>query len=249
MSWIRLAFAFICLGTMSVAQSLPAGTALPIMLNSSLNAKSAKAGQKIQGKLMQEVTLAPGLKVKSGSHVTGHVLSAVKPSGSGSRITVQFDQLQDEHTIIPLRVSLRAVASSLDVFQAGIPVNNASDSSSSEEWVTKQVGGEYVFRGRGYVTSDQGRVATWSGTGVWGKLAAGGDCQPDPAANPQQALWIFSTTACGAYGLEGVTVTHSGDTDPVGQIVLSSTKDIDIRSGGGWLLVVNAASVGSTDKK
>lgn len=248
MSWTRLAVALICFTTTLFAQSLPAGTALPVALGSSLNAKSAKPGQKIQGKLMQEVPWRPGEKIKSGSHVIGHVVSVSKPGGSGSRITVQFDQLQVEHQSVPLNVSLRAVASSLDVFQAGTPVNSAPDSSSSEEWVTKQVGGDYVFRGRGYVTSDRGRVGVWSGTGVWGKLMAGGDCSAGTASDPQQALWVFSTTACGSYGLEGMTVTHFGDTDPAGQIVLSSTKDIDIRGGSGWLLVVNPGPAAPSSK-
>jgi hypothetical protein len=241
MSCTRLAVALFCSAIALSAQNLPVGTALPVELSSSLNAKSAKSGQKIEGKLMQEVMLGDA-KVKSGSHVTGHVVSVSRPGASGARIVVQFDQLQDEHQMIPLHVGARAVASSQSVFNAGLPANTNSDDEGSQSWVTKQIGGEYVFRGRGYVSSDQGKVGTWSGTGVWGSLPAAGDCPAGDNTNPQQALWIFSTTACGAYGFEHTKLEQSGLTPPLGQIVLSSPKDIDLRGGSGWLLVVTASA-------
>lgn len=239
---IRLAAVILYSAAFLGAQTLPAGTALPVMLSSSLNAKSAKPNQKIEGKLMQEVALPGGAKLKSGSHVTGHVIAVSRPKSSGSRIVVQFDQLQDERQTIALNVSLRALAASQNVFQAGLPVDASSTTESSVEWVTKQVGGEIVFRGRGYVASDKGKVGVWSGSGVWGKLAASGDCAVDDSSNPQQALWIFSTTACGLYGLEHTKLDQSGLTPPLDQIAFSSDKDIDIRGGSGWLLVTNPAA-------
>jgi hypothetical protein len=230
MSFLRLALAILCSAIALAAQNLPTGTALPVELASSLNAKSTKAGQKIEGKLMQEVNLGDA-KLKSGSHVTGHVVSVAKPGASGARIVLQFDQLQDEHQMIPLHVGARALASSQNVFNAGLPVDASSSTESSQEWVTKQVGGEYVFRGRGYVSSDQGKVGIWSGSGVWGALPAAGDCPAGDNTNPQQALWIFSTTACGAYGFEHTKLEQSGLTPPLGQIILTSPKDIDLRGG------------------
>lgn len=236
----RLAVALLCSAVALCAQNLPVGTALPVSLGSSLNAKSARPGQKIEGKLMQEVMLGAST-LKSGSHVTGHVVSASRPSATGARIVLQFDQLQDEHQVIPLHVAARAVASSQSVFNAGLPVDTNSADEGSQSWVTKQVGGEYVFRGRGYVSSDTGKVGIWSGSGVSGKLPAAGDCPEGDSSNVQQALWIFSTTACGAYGFERTKLEQSGLTPPLGQIVLSSPKDIDLRGGSGWLLVVVAA--------
>jgi hypothetical protein len=233
---LRIAVALLFCVAALFAQDLPPGTALPVMLGSGLNAKGAKPGQKIQGKLMQEVTLGT-VTIKSGAKLFGHIVSASRPNGSGSSIVVQFDRLQDDDRSMALNVSLRAMASSQNVFQAGVPIDANSTYESSTTWVTKQVGGEVVFRGRGYVASDQGKVGTWSGTGVWGKLTAAGDCPGDPT--PQQALWIFSTTACGLYGFEDTKLDHAGRTPPIGQIGFHSSRDIDIRGGSGWLLVVN----------
>lgn len=230
------------------AQNLPPGTVLPVQLGTSLNAKSAKAGQRLEGKLMQEVKLDSGA-IKSGSHVTGHVVSVSRPGTSGARIVLQFDAVQDEHREIPLHVGARAVASSQSVFNAGLPVDASSTTETSQEWVTKQVGGEYVFRGRGYVSSDQGRVGIWSGSGVWGKLPAVDDCPASDSVNPQQALWVFSTTACGAYGFEHTKLEQTGFTSPAGQIILASDKDVDLRGGSGWLLMVVSPIGGATPAK
>lgn len=243
---LRFAFASLSLMMATSPQTLPVGTALPVMLSSTLNAKSAKVGQKIEGRIMQDVPISAGFVIKKGSHVTGQVISVQKPL----RITVQFTQLEFEHQTIPLNVSLRALASSQDIFQAGVPAGSSSTTDSSDEWVTQQVGGEFVFRGRGYVSSSQGKVGRWDGSGVWGRLTQGEDC-PDEVLNPdEQSLWVFSTTACGTYGYEKkLTIAHDGHTTPFGQITLEGTgKEAEIRGGSGWMLLVNPvgkASAGS----
>ena len=240
----NVVLAVLSCATLMGAQSLPAGTALPVEVGSSLNAKSAKPGQKIEGKLMQEVRLPSDVILKKGSSVTGHVISAKKPGG-GASIVVQFDRLQSDKQTIPLNVSLRALASSTDVFNAGLPTGPSSTGEFSGNWITRQVGGELVFRGRGYVASNEGRVGTWSGNGVWGKLQPADDCPASDGNGAEQALWVFSTSACGTYGLEDVKLAHAGRSAPVGQITLDSSKDIEIRGGSGWLLLVNAASAGA----
>jgi hypothetical protein len=65
----------------------------------------------------------------------------------------------------------------------------------------------------------------------------------------EQALWVFSTTACGAYGFEDLKILHTGSTAPFGQITLESPKDILIRGGSGWFLLVNATPGNSTNTK
>jgi hypothetical protein len=244
----KLVFAVLSCATLMGAQNLPAGTALPIALNSTLNAKSDKPAQKIGGTLKQEVRLPSGVIIKSGSHVTGHVVSVSKPGANGSAIVVQFDQLQVEHQAIPLNVSVRAVAGSESVFKAGLPAGNSTAGDPSDSWVTQQVGGEYVFRGRGYVASDQGKVGVWDGRGVWGKLQSAENCEDSEINGDIQALWVFSTTACGAHGLPDTTLIHAGNTPPLGQVTLQSTKNVEIRGGSGWLLLVNGESAKANSK-
>ena len=242
MLWPKLVTAVLSCATLMGAQSLPAGTALPIEVGSTLNAKNAKPGQAISGKLMQEVRLASGAMLKKGSRVTGHVVSAKKPGAGGASLVVQFDRIQDGTQSMALNVSLRALASSTDVFNCGLPTGPSSTAEFSGNWITRQVGGELVFRGRGYVASQEGKVGTWSGSGVWGRLQPADDCPASDGNGVEQALWIFSTTACGTYGLEDVKLAHAGRSAPVGQITLESPKDIEVRGGSGWLLLANPAA-------
>jgi hypothetical protein len=248
MFWTKIVIAVLCLETWLAAQSLPAGTALPVMLSSTLNSKDNKSGEKIEGKLMQEVLLPSGAKIKSGSHVTGHVVLA-EVTGPISRITVAFDTLEDQGRTIALNVGLRAMAASENVFQAKTPIDAISTYESSYGWTTKQVGGDVVFRGRGYIASPQGKVGRWNGTGAWGKLAPAGDCVATDSNDQEQALWVFSTTACGIYGFEDLKLTHAGSSAPPGHITLESSKGILIRGGSGWLLLVNAASASPITSK
>jgi hypothetical protein len=244
MFWTKIVVAVLCLETLLAAQGIPAGTALPVMVSSTLNSKDSKPGEKIEGKLMQEVLLPAGVKIKSGSHVTGHVIGPELTSSVGQvrHLSIQFDQLEDDGRIIPLNVSLRAMASSENVFQAKTPIDAISSYESSYGWTTKQVGGDVVFRGRGYIASPQGKVGRWNGTGAWGKLAAAGDCLATDSNDQEQALWVFSTTACGVYGFENLRIAHTGSTAPLEEIILESAKDILVRGGSGWLLLVNATS-------
>ena len=237
---IRLAALLFCCATALSAQMLPPGTAIPVVLSSDLNAKRVKPGQKIEGKLAQAIRIPDGGHINKGAHITGHIVSTKSPSGGGSRIVVQFDQLQDEHVSVPLQVGLRAMASSQAVFQAGVPVDVTSDAEPSTEWVTQQVGGDHVFRGRGYMASDNARDGIWDGAGVWGNLPVIEGCAGGENKDPMQALWVFSAAACGIYGFENTRLESDGSNlPPYGQIAIISPKNIDIRGGSGWLLVVN----------
>ena len=70
MFWTKIVVAVLCLETLLAAQGIPAGTALPVMVSSTLNSKDSKPGEKIEGKLMQEVLLPRGRKDQVG--VTCH---------------------------------------------------------------------------------------------------------------------------------------------------------------------------------
>ena len=240
---LQLAISLLFTVTSIFAQELPVGTAIPIMLNSGVNAKKDKVGQKLEGKVMQEIALPSGAKIKSGSQVRGHIVDVTPPAAGGSRVVMTFDELDDHGHTIPLIVSLRAVASFESVYQARLPIGASSNSEATDEWVTRQVGGDVVNRGRGAVASSAGIVGRWSG-GVWAKLtpAPQAGCPAEDDNESEQSLWIFSTSACGAYGLRDLKLTHTGRTDPVGMITLASTKDLLIRGGSGWLLLVARAS-------
>ncbi len=222
---------------------------IPVVVNSELNVKKDKVGQKIEGRLMQEILLPSGTEIKSGSRIKGHIVEVNRITDGGSRIAVRFDELTDHGRTIPLAVSLRALASFESVHEASLPVGASSNYESSYQWVTKQVGGDVVNRERGVVGSSAGVVGRWSGA-VWAKLtpAPKAGCPAEDGNDREQPLWVFSSSACGVYGLPDVKLAHAGRTEPVGLIMLESQKDLVIRGGSGWLLLVNGKASDSASK-
>jgi len=242
MSRVRLA-AFFLLSTIALAQQLPAGVALPVMLSSDLNAKKDDAGKKIEGKVMQDVPLLSG-QISKGARITGHVVSVSKPGSSGSAITVRFDSIQDGGRNIPLTVEVLALASMRSVADAQSPINNMGTSrESSDTWVTRQIGGDVVNREQHTAGSPGGALGTWlEGSSVLMRLTPNLDagCPDGTGYKAVQAVWIFSSAACGAYGFDDVVVTSSGAESPVGEISLGSSQNVNVRGGSGWLLMTVA---------
>lgn len=239
MSWLRLAIALI-LPAMAFAQTLPAGIAIPVMVSSDLNAKKDDTGKKIDGKLMQDVPLLSG-QIDKGSHISGHVVSVTRPGSSGSAITVEFDSIQDGGRTISLTAALVALASMKSVADAQAPINNTGTAQdSSDSWVTRQVGGDIVNRQAHQAGSPGGATGTWlEGTSVLIKLTPNPDagCPDGPGYKGAQAAWIFSSSACGTYGMDDVVITSAGTESPVGQIMLGSSQNVYVRGGSGWLLM------------
>jgi len=57
--------------------AIPAGTILPLQLNSSLNSRKSKPGQVVTARLMQDVPLPSGAKIHAGAKVVGHIIEVV----------------------------------------------------------------------------------------------------------------------------------------------------------------------------
>jgi hypothetical protein len=214
------------------------------MLSSSLNAAKDKPDTKLEGKVMQEVTLPSGVTIREGAQVLGHTVSVSKGS-SGSSIVVKFNAIQYEGQRIPITTGLLAVASMAFVSDAQRPVSVNTDLGPDTQWVTKQVGGDIVKRGWGKVFASSGVEGRWiGGSSVTIKLTpnAQAGCSGGPGYDREQAMWIFSSAACGTYGLPDVKIASSGVNAPIGDIGLSSNRNINIRGGSGWLLIVAGES-------
>ena len=59
-------------------EEIPNGTAVPIQLSTGLNARKDRAGKQLSGRVMQDVALPTGEKIKSGSRVLGHILQITR---------------------------------------------------------------------------------------------------------------------------------------------------------------------------
>ncbi len=229
------------------AQQIPTGTLLPTMLDNSIDSDKSKPGEEISAKLMQDVPLPDGGKIKRGSKVLGHVVSVIPAtSRQPTRIVVQFDRVEIDKHEVAVTTSLRALASMQAVSTAQQPVNaNSGYGTTSWDWNMLQVGGQAAFNGQRIVKSQTGEVV--------GKVVEPGAVVGVPLANPprgcagasdnasEQAFWVFSTDACGVYGYKSMTLNRIAGGNLSGQIILQSPKRITVRGGSGWLLGVNSA--------
>lgn len=224
----------------AVAQNIASGTALPVMLNSTLDARHDNPGKTITGKIMQDVPLPDGAKIPKGAKIMGQVVSVrLASAGLPSQITLKFNQLEYRGKRVPISTHLRAVASMFEVYEAWIPTNAIDDyGTSPSDWNTVQIGGAGVYRGAGKVMFDDQVVGTATDYGATtAKLTASPDRGCTGTSDAGQALWTFSPWACGAYGLTDLKIVHSGKSS--GEIELQSSADVHIRGGSGWLLRVN----------
>jgi hypothetical protein len=240
-----LVFTLLIVSTALFAQdTIPAGTILPLRLNSSLNSRKVKPGQVVNATLVQDIPLASGSRLRAGAKVIGHVVSASQsPAGTGATVSLQFDTFKTSQHAIPIITNLRAMASMMDVFEAQLPESGPDYGVSQNSWTTGQIGGDVSYRGGGPVAHGLQVVGkpTADGVLIHPESKFGANCRASIYGNDAlQATWVFSADACGLYGFSDLTISHAGRTEPVGQITLASDKgDFDIRSGSGLLLRVN----------
>src|ERR1700756_4529421 len=104
MTSITVAFALLLLPVIA-ATEIPVGTVIPVMLSSSLNAEKDKPEKKLEGRVMQEVSLPSGQRIREGARIVGHVVDVTRGS-SGSRMVVRFEAIQDKGRTTPLKTGL-----------------------------------------------------------------------------------------------------------------------------------------------
>jgi hypothetical protein len=238
-----LVLAMLLMGAGLFAQdTIPAGTILPVQLNTSLRPAKLHPGQEIRARLMQDVPLSPHSKIRAGARVIGHVTD-VKTTASGShdQISFRFDQLVVKHRHIPIVTNLRALAGMMAVDDAQVPKVGPDHGTSEYSWNTEQIGGE-TWHHSGSISRGSTIVGNSVAEGalLLPESRRGAECHGEVDGNDQpQALWLFSSDACGLYGLPNVSLVHAGRTDPVGQITLQSNEgSLNVRAGSGLLLRV-----------
>ena len=242
-----LAFASVVVlltATQAFSQQIPAGTVLPVMTNTALDARKSKPGDKVKARLMQDVVLPSGDRIRYGAKLEGQVLQAVS-NRSGATVLIRFNRLVSDGKQYPLTVSLRALASMQEVFDAQLPVGTFDDYGTSiSDWTTVQVGGAAVYLGDGTVRDGMQVIGRAPGYGiVTAKLipAPKLGCKAIPAeSESEQSLWVFSPWACGTYGLDYLKIAHHGISAPVGTIELTAPALFRVKAGSGWLLRVVA---------
>ena len=226
---------------------IPPGTILPVALQTTISASKGKAGQPVRGEIAQDVPLPGNSKIPKGSRMEGHIVEVTPAAGRNvQNISIRFDKLYSAGKAIPVTTSLRAMAGFMEVLAAGTPQQGVGESDVFNWMTTTQIGGDSVYGRGGTVTSTHnggqvvGTAPISGGVLVLVSANASGHCRGaiDDNENPQ-ALWVFSSDACGTYGLSKIHLVHAGRTEPVGTFTLQlEGQKTKIHSGDGMLLRV-----------
>ena len=234
-------------GMVENSSLIPGGTILPIRLEKAFSIKGAKKGEPLQAKIVQEVPFADGQYIPVRSPVRGTVLAIEPDSESGGvKVTFKFDQLEAGKKTVPFTAYLRAIASLRAVQKAQSP-HSGADIGTPTGWAdTVQIGGDNRFGDGGDVRDSAkqkiGKGVRGGGVLVHVRANAAMGCEgPVNMDDHLQALWVFSSDACGVYDLKGAKIAHTGKGAPVGEITLHFDKD-DVKLEAGTALLLRTVS-------
>jgi hypothetical protein len=224
-------------------EPIPAGTILPVSLNSALRSDKSGSGATIIATVMQDVPLGRGETLRQGSKVTGHVVEAITP-GKGSdesKISFQFDQVRFGNQTFQVTTTLRAIASRSAVL-------GATPELTSSEYADNQIeiGGDQISYGEGGpVMVGSQVVGKYTSQGVLAYVDQDSGTPSGGTTDDHtrlQALWLFSVNARGAYGFGDLTILHSGSTEPLGEVTLASNGNaVKLGKGSAMLLRVDGS--------
>lgn len=232
---------FFLLAPVILWAQVPAGTILPAMLTQTIDAEHAHVGQRVVARVMQDVQLPDGARIPARSKLVGEIARVDRNRPDGTQVSLRFNAIEVHGRSEPVATALRALASYFDVDQAQIPPIGDNRAVPYDENTFVLIGGDVSYRGGGPVTHASRVVGTPSGDGVLVSLLANpqrGCTSSYDTSRAVQSLWLFSSNACGIYGLPHVSVVHRGIHS--GEITFSSQRDVKLHSGDGLLLTVIA---------
>jgi hypothetical protein len=219
------------------SSQLPVGLILAARLKDTFKVKDLQKGTIVELQVMQDTPLPDRSKIPMKALVRGSVVSAANDSdGPGVNVTFVFTQVADKDQSFSIATSVRAIASFVAVRGAQTPLTGA-DTGSPPGWAnTVQVGGDIRYGDGGPVrNSHKQKVGKGVLGGVLVHIASNpslGCDGPIKGEDFLQALWVFSSDACGVYGMKELKISHSGNSDPVGEFTLHFEKD-DMKLDGG----------------
>jgi len=224
------------------SQVLPQSTAIPVSFEHSIDTKKAKVGDTVTAKTIQVVALPDGKSIAKGSTLTGHVVAldafhfdqTPYAHQQPSTLSIHFDKLRSGDTTIPVNVSVRAIASTIDSRKAAYP--HSTDDTDHVGMMTLIGGTTFSPLDKMIQTEDGDAIGYNRRNGVFARLISSGSCS---GTNTEQSIAIFSPDACGAYGFGGDYLTETGR-DGSGTFTLALRgHSVKLYAGSTALLQVN----------
>jgi hypothetical protein len=211
-------------------------TVIPVIFTHSIDASKAKVGDIVTAKTLQAVKLPDGTEVAKGSTITGHVTVA-RPFKFDSTdyavqqpsiLAIHFDRLTIKGgSPSNTNLSVRAMASRLSSQDAMTP--HRLDETDAVGTMVQVGGDSYSPLAKPVVSPDDDIVGYNRHSGVYARLLSAEytgrfshfACD---ANSTEQAVSIFSASACGLYGFADVYMTDDGRGNEPGTFRLESPR-------------------------
>jgi hypothetical protein len=249
---VVLAAMALVVGAAAAVTLVPDSSILPARLDTAISSKKSKPGEALSARIMQAVPLLAGDQIPAGTMLSGKITAVQAGSATdGGSITFRMDTLHLSHEDLHVTLHLRAVAAYLEVRQAQLPRGGSDTGGGPNSWTTVQVGGDVVYRGGGSVRNRSGVLGKPVVNGVLVRLDSNParGCIRDGTGERAQALWVFSSDACGTYGLPDLTIVRpipNSVEDGEGDITLKAAKgEVNVHEGSGLLLRVRSTTIPS----
>ncbi len=229
------------------SQPLPASTAIPIYFTHNVDAGKAQPGAEVVAKTLQVVMLPGGRSIAKGTVVIGHVTEArgyhfdstPYAHQMSSYLSIHFDRIQAGGSVVPVNLTVRALADSFESDAAERPhFLDDTDHLGTMIWIG---GGEFSPLDHTIKDDDGDAIGYNRKQGVFARLlpaestGAGSMIRCD-STDTEQSVAIFSPSACGLYGLVATTMPQNGS-DGSGTFRLESRRHtVTIYSGSAALL-------------
>jgi hypothetical protein len=203
------------------AVTLPSGTAINAQLNSPVDSKKAKVGDKVEAHTTEDIKYAGKIIVPIGAKVEGHVTEATARSkgDSGSTLAIQFDKaIPKKGEEIPLNVAIVAIAA---------PQQDSSGGSPGS--------GSDPMTGGGAPTASGSPM----GTSHTPTASPGRPTYPaDGPSGLPSALKPLPADSRGVYGLKDLKLMAASSSTSQATTITSSGKNVHLDGGTRLLLVV-----------
>jgi len=196
----------------------PAGTIIPAELSKSLDAKKAKAGDKVEAKTPVDLLAQGKIVIPRNTKISGHVtnVKAHSKESPDSTVGIVFDRIsmKDGHDV-PIQATVQAIARPLQ--SAALSNNGAADNGAMP-------GGSGPSGGGG---GGMGGYSPSRTSAPAGSYPSGSTAGADPSSSNASTLAPLGPTSQGAVGMKGISLKPSDQ----GTVISSEKDNVHLDSG------------------
>jgi len=218
--------------------TLPSGTAMNAELNSSVDSRKVKAGEKVEAHTTEAVKYDGKVIVPKGAKLEGHVTEATARSkgDSGSTLAIQFDKaIAKKGEEISLNVAILAIAAPQTDFSGGSP---GPGSDPMGGMGASAAGGSPMGASRPQNPA----------TGMPADPSGAAPGAPVDSTTETSGRAQLPANSRGVYGLKGLKLMMVSSKANQTTVITSSGKNVHLDGGTRMLLVVQAEAAAAPSK-